>query len=234
MSALPLAFAFSAGMLASVNPCGFAMLPAFVSYYLTGEVDTDSSSATRILRSLTLSLPVTVGFIGVFLVAGAAITLGGRALIQITPWAGLVIGVLLIVLGGWSLLSKRSIPIKIPTHSFDYSSRSPRNMLLFGLAYALASLGCTLPIFLSIVGSALALGSFFPSLLVFLSYGVGMGVVLAAVALGAALFQGTVARHLRRVLPYVHTVSALALIGAGLYLIYYQLFVNPFLWGGIL
>ena len=234
MNAIPLAFAFSAGMLASVNPCGFAMLPAFVSYYLTGEDDTDSGSATRILQSLSLSLPVTVGFVSVFLVAGAAITLGGRAIVRITPWAGLAIGVLLIVLGGWSLLSKRSIPINVPAPTIDYSSRSPRNMLLFGLAYAIASLGCTLPIFLSIVGSALALGSFFPSLLVFLSYGLGMGVVLAAVALGAALFQGAVARHLRRVLPYVHSVSALALIGAGLYLIYYQLFVNPLLLGGIL
>ena len=29
-----LALAFSAGMVATVNPCGFALLPAYLSYFL--------------------------------------------------------------------------------------------------------------------------------------------------------------------------------------------------------
>ena len=36
---LPVSYAFGTGMLAAVNPCGFALLPAYISFFLgdTGE-----------------------------------------------------------------------------------------------------------------------------------------------------------------------------------------------------
>ena len=34
-SFLPLGFAFAAGMVATVNPCGFVMLPTFLTVYLS-------------------------------------------------------------------------------------------------------------------------------------------------------------------------------------------------------
>ncbi len=41
--ALPLGFAFTAGMATAANPCGFAMLPAYLSLYLgTSELDTEA------------------------------------------------------------------------------------------------------------------------------------------------------------------------------------------------
>ena len=48
-----------------------------------------------------------------------------------------------------------------------------------------------------------------------------MGSVLVAVTVGAALFRGVVATWLRRLVPYVHRMSSMFLIGAGVYLIYY-------------
>ena len=59
----------------------------------------------------------------------------------------------------------------------------------------------------------------------FIGYGLGMGAILIAVTIGAALFQGTVARGLRAAMPYVHRMSALFLAGAGAYLVYYWLFI---------
>lgn len=235
MKDLPvITFAFSAGMLASINPCGFAMLPAFLAYHVAGEHGApEADDISRTLNSLRLSLLATLGFVGVFLAAGVLLTLGGRGLITITPWAGLAIGALLVALGVWTLVSKRSFRLNLPGPAWDYTSRSPRNMVLFGIAYATASLGCTLPVFLAMAGSALAMQSYVSGLLVFLSYGVGMGVVLAAVAVGAALFRDAVSRYIRRILPYVHMVSALALIGAGLYLVYYQISVSPIVRGGL-
>ena len=38
-----LALAFSAGMIATVNPCGFAMLPAYLSYFLGLEAGSQSA-----------------------------------------------------------------------------------------------------------------------------------------------------------------------------------------------
>ncbi len=95
-------------------------------------------------------------------------------------------------------------------------------MIVYGVAYTLASLGCTLPIFLIAVGAALVSGPL-GSLVLFIAYSLGMGLVLTAVALGAALFKGIVASAVRRALPYVHQVSALLLVVAGGYLLWTDL-----------
>jgi hypothetical protein len=51
-----------------------------------------------------------------------------------------------------------------------------------------------------------------------------MGTILVAVTIGSALFQGSVARWLRGAIPYVHRASAMFLVGAGAYLVYYWVF----------
>jgi cytochrome c biogenesis protein CcdA len=89
------------------------------------------------------------------------------------------------------------------------------------MAYGVCSLSCTLPIFLVVVGSALVTRGFAASFGQFVSYSLGMGSVLLAVTLGAAFFKDAVAQSMKRLLPYVHTVSALFLVGAGLYVAFY-------------
>jgi cytochrome c biogenesis protein CcdA len=84
-----------------------------------------------------------------------------------------------------------------------------------------ASLSCTLPIFLVVVGSALTLAGLGAALLTFVAYALGMGTVLTALTVGTALFKGAVAQGLRRLVPYVERASALLLLGAGLYLVAY-------------
>ena len=61
------------------------------------------------------------------------------------------------------------------------------------------------------------------SLALFVAYSLGMGLVLTAVALGAALFRGVVSTSLRRVLPFVQQVSALLLVVAGGYVLWTDL-----------
>ena len=86
-------------------------------------------------------------------------------------------------------------------------------------------LSCTLPIFLVVVGSSLGSQTLLSSFVQFIGYGLGMGALLIAVTIGAALFRGAVAKGLRAAVPYVHRVSALFLAGAGAYLVYYWLFI---------
>ena len=52
-----------------------------------------------------------------------------------------------------------------------------------------------------------------------------MGTVLIAAIVGTALFQQAVSRWLNRLAPYIHRISAFFLVGAGLYLVYYWVFV---------
>jgi len=238
-------YAFSAGMVATINPCGFAMLPAYISYYLaTGEEEPSSHQPTlglspagtevqagpaetlsRLLRALLVGGTLTAGFLVLFALAGTLISLGVRALITAMPWIGLLIGVGLVLLGGWLLLGRHLVLPGLPQLSVG-RERKLKNIFLFGVAYGLASLSCTLPIFLVAVGGAFTRQGVVGGLVQFLAYGLGMGVVLMALTLSLALFEGALVGHLRRLVPYVERIGAVLLLGAGTYIFYYWLTVG--------
>ncbi len=217
---LPVGYAFAAGMVASVNPCGFLLLPSYISYYLgTDEAGYyDTLAWHRGSRALAMAGMATLGFVLVFGVAGAVVVAGGGWLMAVSPWAGVAVGVAMLGLGLWLLITHGTLGI-LAASRLTIANR--RNALLFGVVYAVSSLSCTLPIFLVVVGGSLAGGGALASFGQFLGYALGMGSVLSAVTLGAALFRGMVARWLRAALPHVHRISALFLMGAGAYLIYY-------------
>lgn len=224
---LPVGYAFGAGMVASVNPCGFFMLPSYISYHLGTEEPGfyDASMLSRLGKSLLLGGVATLGFVVVFAIAGSLISAGGQWLIRIFPFAGMAIGLAMVVLGIWLLLTRRTLGIMAASRVTVSRERNLRNVFLFGIAYATGSLSCTLPIFLVVVGGSLAGQSLASSFGQFISYALGMGLILVAVTVGSALFQGSVARWLRQAIPYVHRASALFLVAAGAYLVYYWLFL---------
>jgi cytochrome c biogenesis protein CcdA len=223
LAQLPVGYAVGAGMLASVNPCGFLMLPAYASYYVAtddrGTVrDTDGG---RLLRATQLGLLATTGFLAVFGPLGAAVSLGGRRLVRLFPHSSLVVGMSLVALGLWLLLSRRRLTLGVSERVRVRRSKSATGVFLFRVAYAVASLGCTLPIFIVVVSGALATGGTMSALLQFVNYALGMGVVLTAVSVGAALAHEAVTMRLRRLLPHVERAGALFLVAAGAYLVYY-------------
>ncbi len=220
---LPFGWAFAAGMVSSVNPCGFFMLPAYLSYQLGTEEAGyyESPAVRRAMKALLLGLVATSGFIVVMALVGYIIAMGGRWLVQVFPYAGVAIGTFLAALGVWLLITKRTFGIHAASRVTVTPRRNLRNVFLFGVAYAAGSLSCTLPIFLLVVGSSLASQGATGSVVQFLSYASGMGFILVAVTIGAALFRGAVARALRLAIPHVHRMSAFLLVGAGFYLIYY-------------
>src|SRR5579885_3446378 len=144
-------------MAATVNPCGFVMLPTLVSFYLgTRDAARENRSLWhRTLSGLGLGLAATAGFVALFAVVGLVVSLGGHALIGAFPWLGFGIGVALALLGIWLLLSGQSLGIGFLHRIQPPSQRSPLGLFLFGVAYAAASLSCTLPIFLVVGGGAL-------------------------------------------------------------------------------
>lgn len=223
---LPVGYAFAAGMVASVNPCGVLLLPSYALYQLgTEEADSaQASTAKRALKALLIGGTATAGFIAIFAVAGSILAAGGRWLINVFPYAGLAVGGVMIVLGLWLLVTHRTLGIMAASRVAISPQRNLGNVFLFGIVYAIGSLSCTLPIFLVVVGGSLANQGLLGALGQFIGYAVGMGTVLIAVTVGTALFRETVSRLLRRIVPHVHRVSALFLVGAGAYLIYYWVF----------
>ncbi len=88
-------FAFTAGLLSTVNPCGFAMLPAYLSFFM-GLEDEDAPRRVVVGRALKIGLIMSAGFVAVFTVIGGAIQLGGEAfrgpLASSLSWVALVTG----------------------------------------------------------------------------------------------------------------------------------------------
>jgi cytochrome c biogenesis protein CcdA len=223
---LPVGFAFAAGMVASINPCGFLLLPSYISYHLGTEESGfyELPASKRVGKALLLGTVATAGFLLVSAIAGVIIAAGGQWLINVFPYAGVFIGLAMIVLGGWLLFTNAELSIMAASRVTITPERNLRNVFLFGIVYAVGSLSCTLPIFLVVVGSALATQGLAASFGQFLSYALGMGVILIAVTVGSALFRGAVARRLKGAMPYVNRASAMFLVGAGAYLIYYWVF----------
>jgi cytochrome c biogenesis protein CcdA len=223
-SLLPVGYAFAAGMVATVNPCGALMLPSYIFFQLgADEEDEPSSTVDRVLKAVRVAMATTAGFAVIFGAVGLIVSAGGRWLTGLFPYAGLLIGVAMVGLGVWLLASHRSLGILAAGRVSVTPERTLWNMFLFGIAYGISSLSCTLPIFLVVVGTALGSGTLLMSLAQFMGYALGMGTLLAVITIGTALFREAMERWLRRLMPYVHRVSALFLIGAGVYLIYYWL-----------
>ncbi|MBI3953628.1 MAG: cytochrome c biogenesis protein CcdA [Chloroflexi bacterium] len=217
-------------MVSAVNPCGFAMLPAYVAFQLGegAEAQGAYSVSGRALRAVGMGLLVTLGFIAMFAAAGSAIAAGGRALIQVVPWVALVIGGGMVLLGLWSL-SGRHLGILAASRVPVPATRGWRAIFLYGLAYGVASLSCTLPVFLAVVGSVLASQGLAAGVGQFVLYALGMGLVLTVVSLATAFFREAVGRSVRLLLPYVERAGAVLLLLAGLLIIFYWLTIGGLL-----
>jgi cytochrome c-type biogenesis protein len=222
---LPVSYAFAAGMVASVNPCGILMLPTYAVYHLgTGSEQEQRHMFRRFLRAVRVALVVTAGFTTIFALVGYIVAAGGQWLATVFPYAGLLIGVGMAALGIWLVVGHRTLGIAAAGRIHIAPQRTLVNMFLFGIVYAIGSLSCTLPIFLVVVGSALAGGDAATAFSQFIGYALGMGTIILAVTVGTALFRRAVSRWLERLTPYVHRFGALFLIGAGTYLVFYWIF----------
>ena len=227
---LPFSFAFLAGMLATVNPCGFVMLPAYLTLYVGDESDSTETTlqgtATRGVKAVYVSLAMGLGFVALFGFAGLLVTASKEAVADALPWIGFVLGFVMAVLGAYILSGGKlytGFAQRMADRVGDPRVTSLRGYFLFGVSYALASLSCTLPIFLSVVTSSFSNDGFIRGVIQFLSYAGGMTFLIMILTLAIALFKSALVNQLRRLLPYINAVSAGILIIVGAYLIFYWL-----------
>ena len=216
MNAVPVTVAFAAGGLAVINPCGFPLLPAFLSFYLGADEQELPRAPTQILQGLLVGALVSVGFVGLFALASLPVSFGIALVARAIPWAGLATGALL-ALAGLVAVTGRRIALPVHLHVPIRKERRLGAMLLFGVGYGAASLGCTLPLFLTLIAAS----SGADKLTVFAAYAVGTAVVLTALSVLVALAREGVARGVRPLLPYMSRLAGLLLLIAGGYLVYY-------------
>lgn len=220
MNSGALALAFTAGMVATVNPCGFALLPAYLSYFLGLDDGDADERANPVVRALAVSAAVTLGFVVVFGVMGIIWSsvsgwLGGRL-----PYFTMVIGVGLVALGIAMLRGFEPI-INLPHLQLSERRRELSSMFLYGVSYAIASLSCTIGVFIAVTSTTLSSSSFAQGVATFVAYGLGMGATLSILTIAVAMAKQGVVTRFRRLLPHIHTISGVLLILAGAFVSYY-------------
>jgi cytochrome c-type biogenesis protein len=219
----PFALAFSAGMLATINPCGFAMLPAYLSYFLGLDAPESERPDRSVLRALAVGGVLTLGFVAVFGVIGAIYVHLASWVIDYTHYLTIFIGLGLVILG-ITMLRGFEPTLKLPKLSKGTGSRELWSMFLFGVSYAVASLSCTIAPFLGMVSTTFRQESFASGVATFVVYGLGMGTVVVFLTVYTALANTSLVRRLRQLLPYINRISGVLLILTGLYLGYYGIY----------
>lgn len=222
---LPFGYAYAAGMVAAVNPCGILLLPSLVAYYLGGDDAADLPWWTRGGKALLFGVMATLGFVVLFAGVGTVFAASGRALGAYFPIGGLAVGIALAGLGLWMIVTGHSLGLASASRAMGgvRLGSDLRSLFLFGVGYGVASLACTLPVFLVVVGTTLAVGGILQAVVQFVGYALGMGTMLTVVIVGAAFFQSAVSRSIRQAIPYMHRLAAALLLGAGIFIVDYWL-----------
>ena len=222
---LPLALALVAGAVAAVNPCGFALLPAYLAM-LVSDAPAGGVQGTRgqVLRAARFSLAMTAGFVAVFGVFGAVIARLSLSVERYLPVVTLAIGVVLVVLGVWVLRGGHVPGIRLAGRVGLAPRSTLGSQVLYGVAFAAASLSCTIAPFLAVTGAASRTADTGGVLLTFVVYALGMGSVVTALAMAVALAQGSLVHRLRSASPVIERVSGLLLVLAGAYVAWYAWF----------
>lgn len=230
--------AFAAGLVAALNPCGFAMLPGYLTLVVRGgsQTNTGSSQVAAVGRAIAATAAMALGFVTVFGVFGLLAVSLASTLQQYLPYVTVLIGISLVALGIWLLLGRELTGlVPNPVAGSARWAPTPRlgSMVGYGVGYAIASLSCTIGPFLAVTGAAFSGGPVVEGLLIYLAYGAGMTLVVGVLAIAAALASATVADRARRLLPYVNRISGALLVLVGAYVGYYGVYeVRLFHFGG--
>jgi cytochrome c biogenesis protein CcdA len=221
--------AFAAGLVAALNPCGFAMLPAYLLLVVRGQPhqahEPKAGEWTAIGRALAATVGMALGFMVVFGSFGALTISAASTVQRYLPYGTVVIGLILIALGGW-LLTGRELTALTPRPLGPRWAPTARlwSMFGYGVTYAIASLSCTIGPFLAVTAAGLRSGSVLMGVSIYLAYVGGLTLVVGALALATATASSAVAERLRRIVPFVNRISGALLVLVGLYVAYYGVY----------
>lgn len=218
---MKLSYAFATGMVATLNPCGFVLLPTYLMYFLGVSNSPGGQRRASIGRALSVSAAVSGGFMVVFVIAGAISRFFSSWILDNAKYATALIAVVFIGLGV-AMLFGYHLPITTPKLDAGGRDRTVVSMFVYGVAYAVASIGCTLPLFTSaIVFGAAKLEGNLAGIGNGLAYGLGMALVITALTVALAAANNRLLSWMRSAMQYVEMVGGAFVLLAGIYLLYY-------------
>ena len=212
--------AFAAGLVAALNPCGFAMLPAYLTFVVSGA---ERSRPAAVGRAAMATVAMTAGFVAVFATFGLLAASIASTVQRYIPAVTVVVGVALLGAGLW-MLSGRSLGLAVPGGFERAPTARLGSMFGYGAAYAVASLSCTVGPFLAVTASATRIDSHGDAIVVYGAYAAGFALVVGTLAVAAAFTSAALSARLRHLLPVINRIGGTLVIIVGLYVAYYGIY----------
>ncbi|MBA31224.1 MAG: hypothetical protein CL748_01645 [Chloroflexi bacterium] len=227
---LPFGFAFIAGLIASLNPCGFMMLPAYIGIFVSDKnLQKNQNKLFHLQSAIIISVSMGLGFLLVFGSIGIIISLSRDIISQYVDlfhWIGFILGFLLILIAIYLSSGEKLYFQKPQSLSSKIKINNEvnfKNYFFFGISYALVSISCTMPIFLALIGSSIARDGVLYGFYQFLLYSAGMTLMIIIITVTISLFKSTFLDKFKKSSKYLDIVSSYILIIVGGYLIFYWL-----------
>jgi cytochrome c-type biogenesis protein len=221
MDTATLSLAIVAGVLATFNPCGFALLPAYMG--MIAAANEGRSKAQALVGGLRFASGMTVGFILLFGTFGLVFAPFASAISRYLPIVTIVVGILIVVLGFWLLLGR-----KVGNGAGLIKGWSPGeswfSQVGYGLTFAIVSLSCTLGPFLAVTGASIRSSDFFAIVFTFVAFALGMGAAVSVIAVATALTGSQVSVWMRSKSEVISRVTGSLVILAGLYVAWFGWF----------
>jgi cytochrome c biogenesis protein CcdA len=211
---------FLRGLAAAVNPCGFVLLPTYLMYFLGLQGLSPGTQRASIRRALVVSGSVSAGFLSVFLTAGLVSVHFTRWINENARYATVVIGVALVILGV-AMLFGFKLPIVTPQVSASSHDHTARSMFVYGVAYAVASIGCSIALFMATLFDNTRREGVLSGIANFVAYGAGMSLLVTALTITLAVANTGLLRVLRSGMRHVQMIAAAFVVISGVYLVYY-------------
>ncbi len=213
------AYSFVLGVLAAVNPCGFVLLPTYLIFFLGTREEPNLSTAERLRRALIVSSGISIGFLAIFFVIGVISRLFTQWIELNAKYASLAIGVVLLV-GGARMLTGWTPKFASPQMN-GVQSKTFRATTIYGLAYAVASIGCTIGFLTTAVFGSIALNGFVSGVFSILLYGLGMAMLVTALTVSLAFAKTGLVTVIKSRLNIIQRLGAFFVTLTGVYLIFY-------------
>ncbi len=223
-----MSLSFIRGMVAAVNPCGFILLPTYLMYFLGLQGAMPGTQRATMRRAVTVSAAVSAGFLSVFLVAGVISYNFTSWINENAKYATGGIGIALLVLG-IAMLFGYKLPFMTPqldTGGSGGPKQTVSAMFVYGIAYAVASIGCTIGLFIATVFSSSRRDGIVSGVGNMLAYGAGMALLVSALTIALASANTGLLKLLRGSLQYVDRIAAVFVVMSGFYLLWYFYWVD--------
>lgn len=213
------AYSFILGVLAAVNPCGFVLLPTYLIFFLGTREEPNLKTGERLRRALVVSSGISIGFLAIFFVIGVISRLFTQWIELNAKYASLAIGIVLVI-GGARMLTGWTPKFAVPQLG-GVQTKTFRATVVYGVAYAVASIGCTIGFLTTAVFGSIALHGFVSGVLSILLYGLGMAMLVTALTVSLAFAKTGLLTIVKNQLHLIQRLGAVFVTLTGIYLVFY-------------